>query len=126
MTTVSQKLSTATDNVADTMAGMFNALNLFASRLPSNYVRAFLAVAKDPGRNVQAYAKACNVGNGPMSRRLNDLGSVNRYRKPGFGLLESRSHEIDRRLVIVTLTEKGKAFAAQIARAVEFGSKTLR
>jgi hypothetical protein len=125
MSTEIQYLSTATENVAEDLAGMFNALNLFAARLPANYVRAFLAVAKEPGRNVQHYARVCGVGNGPMSRRLNDLGTVNRYHKPGFGLLETQAGE-DRRIVLVNLTAKGRNFAQQIASALTFGTKTLR
>jgi hypothetical protein len=118
--------ATVSQNIPDILTGIFNALNLFASRLPANYLKAFLAVAKEEGRNIDYYARVCAVGAGQMSRRLLDLGEINRYHQPGFGLLESRSQEIDRRIVTVRLTDKGRALANQIARAVEFGARTLR
>jgi len=102
------------------MAAIFGVLDLFQPNLPASYIRAFLAVAKDPGRTVSDYARVCGVGNGPMSMRLNDLGETNRYHLPGYGLLESRPDPMDRRYTIVKLSLKGEAFARRIASAMQW------
>jgi hypothetical protein len=62
-----QSLSYATNSVALDTSAIFGVLDLFQSNLPASYIRAFLAVAKDPGRTVGDYARVCGVGNGPMS-----------------------------------------------------------
>jgi hypothetical protein len=69
---------------------------------------------------VDFYARTCGVGNGPMSRRLNDLGEMNsRNRKlPCFGLLESQPDPMDRRFTIVKLSPKGRALVGRIVGMV--------
>jgi DNA-binding MarR family transcriptional regulator len=86
-------------------------------------VKAFLGVAKDPGRPVSDYANMCGVSNGAMSWRLNDLGEMySRDRSlPGLGLLESMPDPMDRRYTLVKLSPEGQAFAARVARLVGKG-----
>jgi hypothetical protein len=81
-------------------------------------VKAFLAVAKHEGECVDFYARG--VGNGPMSRRLNDFGEMNSRNRnlPGFGLLESRPDPMDRGFTIVKLNPKGRALVGRIVGMV--------
>jgi hypothetical protein len=108
------------DDTRSALSGLYNVLDLFESKLPASYVKAFLAVAKNEGECVDHYARVCGVGNGPMSRRLNDLGDMNSRNRslPGFGLLESRPDPMDRRFTIVRLSAKGRALVGRIVGMV--------
>jgi DNA-binding MarR family transcriptional regulator len=95
--------------------------------VPIDYPR-FLAVAKHEHECVDFYARVVGCSNGAMSKRLNDLDPLNsRARsKPGYGLLESKPDQMDRRYTIVWLSPKGRNFVEQVVRALEHGSATLR
>jgi DNA-binding MarR family transcriptional regulator len=54
-----------------------------------------------------------------MSRRISDLGELDRNLNPGLQLVESRPDPLDRRLTLVRLTHQGRAFANRVAAAVE-------
>jgi hypothetical protein len=113
--------------IRSTLSGIYNVLHMFES-MPTSYMQAFLAVAKNEGECVDHYARVCGASNGAMSRRLNDLGEVDsRDRtKAGYGLLESNPEPLDRRFTIVRLSPKGRNFVGQIVRALQHGSATLR
>jgi hypothetical protein len=106
-------------DIKSAMSNVYNVMHVFDS-MPTSYSRAFLAVAKDEGQHVDHYARVCGVGNGPMSKRLNDLGEVNsRDRsKPGYGLLESAPNAADRRFTLVRLSPTGRRLAERIAGMV--------
>jgi len=44
-----------------TLSGLSNAINVFEASLPTLFVKAFLAVAKDPGRTVSGYANSNGI-----------------------------------------------------------------
>jgi DNA-binding MarR family transcriptional regulator len=50
-----------------------------------------------------------------MSRRISDLGELDRRLNPGLQLVESRPDPLDRRLILVRLTRQGRAFANRVA-----------
>jgi DNA-binding MarR family transcriptional regulator len=101
------------------MAGLFHVVEQFGM-MPSTYQAAFLTIASDPGHTVDTYAKRLNVAPAIMSRRLIDLGqrqSRSRNRE-GHDLIESRRDPLDRRLVQIFLTPKGKALVVRLERMV--------
>src|SRR6266852_1488687 len=108
-------MQSATQSIApdirSALSGIYNVLHLFET-MPTSYSRAFLAVAKHEGECVDFYARVCGCSNGAISKRLNDLGELNsRDRsKPGYGLLESKPDQMDRRYTIVWLSPKGRNF----------------
>lgn len=78
--------------------------------MPLQLAMTFLAVAADEGLTVTALATKRGVGTSIMSRHLQDLGSVNRHKKPGLGLVITVQREHgDRREYQVFLTEHGTA-----------------
>lgn len=101
------------------MAGLFRVIEQFGM-LPATYQQAFLVIAADPGHSVDYYAKRLNLAPAIMSRRLIDLSDQpSRSRKSdGHNLIESRRDPLDRRLIQIFLTPKGKALAARLERLV--------
>jgi DNA-binding MarR family transcriptional regulator len=83
--------------------------------MPLQYVSTFLLVATYEGRGVLEYADLAGVGQTVMSRHLLDLGSRNRHKEPGFGLVEARPSQKDLRVNEVRLTPKGRALARRLA-----------
>jgi DNA-binding MarR family transcriptional regulator len=84
--------------------------------MPLQYVRAFMLVATDEGRNVTEYAKRAGITPSLMTRHLADLGEINRYHKPGFGLVEQFDDPMDRRNRLMRLTAKGQQMVQKICK----------
>jgi DNA-binding MarR family transcriptional regulator len=103
----------------DVMSGLLKVVEQF-EMLPATYISAFLVIARDPGHSVDTYAKALGIAPATMSRRLIDLGEQqSRCRKrAGHCLIESRRNPVDRRLVEIQLSPKGKALATRLERLV--------
>ena len=116
---MSDYFSTPSNETRNTMAGLYKVIELFGM-MPQTYQAAFLTIAADPGHSVDFYAKRLNVTPSIMSRRLIDLTNQPcRSRKPGgHDLIESRRDPLDRRLVQIFLTPKGKALATRLERLV--------
>jgi DNA-binding MarR family transcriptional regulator len=71
-------------------------------------VKMFLIVAQEDGLTVSELAKRCGVRKNIASRYLSDLGSVDRHRQPGLGLITMVQRVYgDRRQRHVHLTERG-------------------
>jgi DNA-binding MarR family transcriptional regulator len=85
--------------------------------MPLQYVRAFMLVATEEGLNVSTYATRAGISQSLMTRHLSDLGAVNRYHKPGFGLVEQFDDIMDRRNHLIRLTTKGKHMVWEICEA---------
>jgi DNA-binding MarR family transcriptional regulator len=86
--------------------------------MPMQYVRAFLLVALDEGKGVTEYARQAGVGQTVMSRHLLDLGDKARDGSPGFGLVTLRQDPMNLRRHQCMLTDKGRAVAGAIVRAL--------
>ena len=86
--------------------------------MPLQYVTAFLLVATDEHQNVSEYAKRANTSQSLMTRHLADLGKINRYHKPGMGLVEAYEDLMDRRNSLVCLSAKGKSVVWRICEAL--------
>jgi DNA-binding MarR family transcriptional regulator len=85
--------------------------------MPLQYVTAFLLVAMEENQNVTEYAKRARTSQSLMTRHLADIGMINRYHKPGFGLVEMYADLMDRRNKLVRLTAKGKAIVGKMCEA---------
>jgi len=88
---------------ADQVATLKNALKALTpfidlrDTMPLQCVMAFMLVATEEGLNISTYAKRAGISGSLMARHLEDLGDLNRYRQPGFGLVEQFSDPMDRR-----------------------------
>jgi DNA-binding MarR family transcriptional regulator len=86
--------------------------------MPWQEAYAFLLVALEEGRGVQEYAKAVGVTQPAMTRILFALGSRDRQRKAGYGLVQQAIDPDDPRRRQTFLTAKGKALTHEITRSV--------
>jgi DNA-binding MarR family transcriptional regulator len=87
--------------------------------LPMQYLIAFLLVALDEGKGVSEYARQAGVRQSVMSRHLLDLAHRNKLGGPGYGLVALPQDPQDRRRHPCSLTDKGRAIAGAIVRALE-------
>lgn len=86
--------------------------------MPLRYATAFLSVAEEEGLPVSEYAKRSNVSPSVMSRHILDIGDRDRYMDEGMGLVTKRQDPMELRTHRVFLTDKGRALARTIFRAL--------
>jgi DNA-binding MarR family transcriptional regulator len=118
-------MTPATDSIAPegrhTLAGILRVLGLFQSldrHISIEGIKTLILIALNENKSVNDYARMAGVGGGPMSRRIGDLGELDRNLNPGLQLVESRPDPLDRRLTLVRLTHQGRAFIVRVAGAV--------
>jgi DNA-binding MarR family transcriptional regulator len=87
--------------------------------MPLQYVTVFLLVASDENQNFSTYATRQGTSQSLMSRHIADLGKVNRYHKPGFGLVETYDDLMDRRNKLVRLTPRGRHIVLEMSKALQ-------
>jgi hypothetical protein len=75
------------------------------------------------GRTLGEYATEAGFSLSVASRLFADLGSINRWGEPGFGLIEVRP---DGRSTTTKLTPIGSAMVGRIIRSMEYRSATMR
>jgi DNA-binding MarR family transcriptional regulator len=86
--------------------------------LPLQYAQTFLAVALEPGATVNEISEATGITPAMTSRQLSDLGEINRYHRPGYGLVETKSDIMDRRFNRSRLTPAGAAMVGKVLKAM--------
>lgn len=88
------------------------------STIPLQYVTAFLLAALYEGEGVTELANKAGVSQSVMSRHLLDIGDRNRHMEEGFGLITQRPDPLELRKHQVQLSNKGKALAHRLVRAL--------
>jgi DNA-binding MarR family transcriptional regulator len=91
----------------------------YRKTMPLQYVTVFLLVASDENQNFSTYATRQGTSQSLMSRHIADLGKVNRYHKPGFGLVETYDDLMDRRNKLVRLTPRGRHIVLEMSKALQ-------
>jgi DNA-binding MarR family transcriptional regulator len=113
-----QSLSAADKRKLGTMLQGLSPFVTIRHTLPMQYVVSFLLVALDEGKGVMEYSKQAGVSQSVMSRHLLDLGDKSRDGGPGYGLVTSKADPTNLRRKPVVLTNKGRAIANAIIRAM--------
>ncbi len=86
--------------------------------IPSQTIAAFLLVAMNPGISVLEVQAKLGLANSSTSRNVASLTTVKRKNgKAGFGLVEYREDEQDRRTKNLYLTPKGAKFLNEVTEA---------
>jgi DNA-binding MarR family transcriptional regulator len=91
--------------------------------LPLPSLTAFLLVALDEGKGVNAYARAAGVDRAIMSRTLHAIGDRARTGGPGLGLITMQPHPTDPKKVQIFMTSKGRSITKEIARQLQRAGK---
>jgi DNA-binding MarR family transcriptional regulator len=89
--------------------------------MPATHIYSFLTVALEEGLGVHEYARRAGIPQTTMTRHLLDLGSMDRKRQPGLGLLAQRMDPLDLRKHQTFLTPAGKAVAQKVIRILKHG-----
>lgn len=97
---------------------LLNAFKKVHPTMPLQHAVTFMMVALDEGQSVQDYAERCGVAQTVMTRRLLDIGSQNRNRDPGYGLVIQRQDPLDLRKHQTFLTREGRALLHELVRTV--------
>jgi DNA-binding MarR family transcriptional regulator len=109
------------DDEKAVLVGLLKALKPFHElnkRMPLQYVTAFLSVAIKEGQNVSEYAKIVGTSQSLMTRHLADIGEINRYHEPGYGLVEAKDDVMDRRNRRNRLSAKGQRLVDRLLGAL--------
>lgn len=97
---------------------MNSILSLFRAvdgEMPVQMMMVFCWVALNEGGVQRDLCTALDMPNSTASRNLAALSTVHRLGKEGHGLVTWTEDVMDRRSKLLVLTEKGRAFAHQIA-----------
>lgn len=81
--------------------------------LPELHVFLLIANEED-GMSLTDVAGKAGVPLATASRYIGHLGQIDRFYKPGLGLLDSREDPRERRKKIITLTGKGKELISKL------------
>jgi hypothetical protein len=111
--------SDADRKAIQTLLGALSPLFDLKNSIPLPFVTALLVVALDEGKGVADYAKTLGLHRTKMARYFRDIGHQARDGGPGLGLVAVNPHPskpFPYRQVV--LTEKGRAMADQMLRAM--------
>lgn len=103
--------------ITDTVA-LFDAFREIRHDMPLQHAYTFMLVALKEGLGVIEYAEQAGVAQTVMTRHLLDIGSQNRKREPGYGLVMQRSDPLDLRKHQTYLTPKGRALLNRVLRVM--------
>jgi DNA-binding MarR family transcriptional regulator len=97
------------------LIGIFRALRRL---MPLQHAYTFIIVALEEGLNVSEYANRARTTQPVMTRILFALGSHNRGRQAGYGLVQQLIDPHDARRTRTFLTVRGKALVHEIMRTI--------
>jgi hypothetical protein len=86
--------------------------------MPLQHAYTFLLVALNEGQGVMEYAEKAGVAQTVMTRQLLDIGSQNRKREPGYGLVMQRLDPLNLRRHQTFLTKEGRALLHELPSVV--------
>jgi len=105
----------------DSVERLIRIIDLFRTldaRMPSSYIRAFLAVCLKPGAGPTDYAKDMGTIQPIMSRLLLEIGKKARERDEGLGLVDRQASPESLRNQEYYLTPKGRHLLSQILNTI--------
>jgi DNA-binding MarR family transcriptional regulator len=82
--------------------------------MPTQMLQTFLAVARQPGINMQQLGEILKTSQASCSRNVAALGKWHKLGEPGLDLIEAVEDPIERRRKIMFLTPKGRAHVQEI------------
>jgi DNA-binding MarR family transcriptional regulator len=100
------------------LASALEPFRTIRNALPLQYAQTFLAVALEPDSTINELSEATGVMPTATSRQVSDLGDINRYHRPGYGLVETKQDIMDRRFNQSRLTPAGDAMVGKVLRAM--------
>ena len=107
-------LSTENSRILNNIGTMLTTLRQINPTMTIQVAHTLLLVAQNSGASVTQISKSSGLPLSTMSRNLMDLGSRNRKREPGLGLVQSVVDDLELRKKNVTLTPKGEMLVKRL------------
>ena len=82
--------------------------------MPVQQMLVLLWIASNEGKTQRELIAALSMAPSTSSRNIAALSEVHRLGKPGLGLVTWSDHPTDRRIKLLMLTPKGKAFITRL------------
>ncbi|HEX7773670.1 MAG TPA: MarR family winged helix-turn-helix transcriptional regulator [Pyrinomonadaceae bacterium] len=112
---------TGRDSDYTTISGLAQAVKRLGEELgdpemPLQRALIFLIIAEsgDAGMDQKRLVRATGLSSSAVSRHVQALGRLNRFRKPGLDVVETRLDQTDWRAKPIFLTTKGKTVAGKL------------
>jgi DNA-binding MarR family transcriptional regulator len=114
---MSEALSGEEKAVLDNFISAIEAFRLADPEMPVQTVLTLLHTARNEGRSMTELSRVLDMPISSMSRNLSALSDLNRYKKPGLGLIEYGYDAIvDARRKAARLSPKGRLFLKNVMR----------
>lgn len=86
--------------------------------MPVQQLLTLLIAARTPGITMKDAMTELNISSASISRNVSALSPMNRFQKPGYGLIVAREDPLERRRKLMELTPAGSQFAKHLAAVV--------
>ncbi|WP_029010868.1 winged helix-turn-helix transcriptional regulator [Azospirillum halopraeferens] len=104
---------TRPDEVA-TVVRVLEAFRTLDPDLPIQYALSFLTIAQNEGISIGELAERLGIAQSSASRNVAALSRWHSFGKAGLDLVQAQEDPRERRRKIVTLTDRGQAFVADL------------
>lgn len=98
----------------DKANNLFQAFRTLDSTMPLQIAYTFILCAAHEGESIGDIARRAGFAVSTTSRHILDLGEFDRFKRPGYKLVETRMDPMELRRKTVHLTPKGKNLLNQI------------
>lgn len=111
----------------DPLVRVLEALRTLDPDLPIQYALSFLTIAQNEGLSIRDLSERLGIAQSSASRNVAALSKWHSFGKEGHDLVQAEEDPRERRRKIITLTDKGRDLAAQLADLIQpEQSPTLR
>lgn len=102
----------------DPLVRVLEALRILDPDLPIQYALSFLTIAQNEGLSIRDLSERLGIAQSSASRNVAALSKWHSFGKEGHDLVQAEEDPRERRRKIITLTEKGRELAAQLAALI--------
>lgn len=103
----------------DPLVRVLEALRTLDPDLPIQYALSFLTIAQNEGLSIRDLSERLGIAQSSASRNVAALSKWHSFGKAGHDLVQAEEDPRERRRKIITLTDSGRALAAQLSGLIQ-------
>jgi len=103
----------------DPLVRVLEALRTLDPDLPIQYALSFLTIAQNEGLSIRDLSERLGIAQSSASRNVAALSKWHSFGKAGHDLIQAEEDPRERRRKIITLTDKGRALASDLADLIQ-------
>lgn len=103
----------------DPLVRVLEALRTLDPDLPIQYALSFLTIAQNEGLSIRDLSERLGIAQSSASRNVAALSKWHSFGKAGHDLVQAEEDPRERRRKIITLTDSGRALAAQLSALIQ-------